>query len=40
MQQQQLHEHTQANTPSTGQTMQHGNNYLKDSHLMLLEGPG
>jgi len=35
MQQQHLHKRTQANTPSIGQVMQNGDNYLQDGHLML-----
>ena len=37
MQQQQLHEHMQANMLSIGQMTQNGDNYLKDGHLMLPE---
>ena len=36
---QQLHECTQANTPSIEQTMQNGSNYFKDGHLMPPERP-
>ena len=36
MQQQQLHERTQANALSIGQMMQNGDNYLKDGDSMML----